>query len=326
MAGPDSQTTSQPGRWWDFDPPASSDSWRQPGKPLLKALIDHVPAKADSTPAYTPVWQPGHEMHLNGQGGIVNKERRHYTIVGHGYYANRIGGCRTLAAGTQSIETEGHLGVTVAPQPDAREGVVGTGLDSLTVAGDADITFHARTLLMSGVVTRAWNGGVMRLASMEGVICGGLFMRGIFGPSLTLSALMTGDVYGGCARVSVVRAYLALLHYRAAQSAAWLSSAYVRSASFVIEPMVSVPSDRPQGGAASKLARMGRTFARARMICPPLDILVGLATLAALPVTLLARFIAKKLGKARPPPMGPPRVRIRNVGADLENWGSIMII
>lgn len=332
--------------------------WRTDGKPVLNALLDYVPwvdtSAGSATPAAgsslgavvgagsgsasagaSPVpWRTGHALHLKGQGGVVQKERRHYTLVADGQYTNHIGGCRTLRADTQSFHTAGAMVVNVGRTTVAPARPVPWGSDALTVHGNADVEFHDRRIMMAGLISRNYLGGVMRLASMEGVICGGFFMRSIFGPAMTASALMTGDVYGGVARVAMVRTYLALLHYRAAAAAAWASLTYMRCASFVIEPMLSVPSDRtPTGNAASKLARLSRTFSAVRAICPPIDILCGVVMLPLLPIMLgkflfmlLAKRAASHLRPKAKPPSGPPRTRIRNTAVRLSSWGTKTVI
>ena len=123
--------------------------------------------------------------------------------------------------------------------------------------------------MLIGILNRQWNGGVMRLASMEGVICGGGFLRLIASPSATISGINSGDVYGGCARVAVVRSYLAVLQYRAAQTATWASAIYNRTATFVVEPVVGSPSATSSPTPRPKLP-VGRTPSRGAHALPVL--------------------------------------------------------
>ena len=301
----------------DVAPP----SWRPADTPILNALLEHVPGATDRRP-----WQPGLELSIRGQGGLVSADKRRYTIVGHGEYANHIGGCRTLAANRQGIRTTKELNTNIARADGTRDKDVRWGVDSLTVEGDAQITFGARLVMMSGIVNRQWNGGVMRLASMEGVICGGGFLRLIASPSATLSGLNSGDVYGGCARVSVVRSTLAVLQYRAAQTATWTSAVYNRTATFVVEPVVGTPSKNPASNTASKLARLGRTFEMARMLCPALDILVGVVTFFPLAIYAIYSLIAGVVNKPVAAPLsGPPRIRNRTVGVHSLAYQSVVV-
>ena len=319
-------TNDDPAAWWDFDAndapePDAPEPWRSEGKPILNGLMEHVPTATDRRP-----WQAGHELHIQGLGGLVSKERRRFTILGHGEYSNHIGGCRKLVADTQSIRTLKHLTVSIGKGEDPPDVDVPWGRDSLTVDNDAEMTFGSRTLMMSGFVTRNWNGGVMRLASMEGVICGGPFIRLIASPSSTLSGLMTGDVYGACARVSAVRTYLAVLHYRAAAKASWAVGMYVRNATFTIEPVINVPTQGlPVSDIGRKLARMAKMLEIARMLCPVLDIFLGLATLIPMGIYALVSLIAGIVKKPNPLPMaGPPRLRTMNVGTHMEIYGSFL--
>ena len=312
-----------PAAWWDFDTNDAPESWREKGTPILNGLVQHVPVAKDRRP-----WQEGHELHMQGLGGLVSKERRHFTILGHGEYSNHIGGCRKLVANSQSMRTLKHLTVSIAKGDNAPDVDAPWGRDSLTVDGDAEMTFGSRTLMMSGFVTRNWNGGVMRLASMEGVICGGAFLRLIASPSATMSGLMTGDVYGGCARVAGVRTYLAVLHYRAAQTAAWASGVYVRKTTFTIEPVINVPTQgRPMSDIGRILARLGKMLSIARMLCPVLDIFLGLVTLVPMGIYALVALIAGIVKKPNPLPMaGPPRLRTMNIGQRLEDFGSFLAV
>lgn len=308
--------------WWRFEADASHASWREAETPILDSLLEQVPEWSERPP-----WQPGYELHIRGQGGLVSKERRRYTIVGHGGYANNVGGHRTLTTDYQSTICSKDRKIMVA-RPDETRGLDAPwGRDELVVEGDASHTYHGRTLMMTGTVQRTWHGGVMRLASMEGVICGGAFVRVIASPSATLSALMSGDVYGGAARVSAVRTYLAVLHYRAAQSAAWAMGVYVRNASFVIEPIISSPSGQaPKGKIAQKLARLAKAAEVARMVCPVVDIVAGVATLpfAVLGIVALIRSLVRK--PVPIPPAGPPRTRARNVGLNVQQFSSIVCL
>jgi len=299
------------------------EPWRAEGTPILEALMKHVPRETDRRP-----WQAGHALHIQGLGGLVSKERRHFTILGHGEYSNHIGGCRTLVAGSQAIRTTRDLTTSIGRSDDAPDVDVPWGRDSLTVDGNADNTFGSRLVMMSGFVERNWNGGVMRLASMEGAICGGAFLRLIASPSATISGLMTGDVYGGCARVAAVRTYLAVLHHRAAAPAAWAVGVYSRNATFTVEPVIGSPSaGAPVAALAAKLARLGRMLSIARMLCPVLDIFVGLVSMVPLGIFALYGLIAGVIKKPVPiPPAGPPRVRQRHRGVELESFLSMTIM
>ena len=322
MAKASGNTGNDHEAWWRFGTSASHASWRPAETPILDSLLEQVPEWSERPP-----WQPGYELHIHGQGGLVGKQRRRYTIIGHGGFSNNVGGHRTLATDYQSTICSKDRKILIARSDHTRVSDAPWGRDELVVEGDASHTYHGRTLMMSGTVQRSWNGGVMRLASMEGVICGGAFTRVIASPSATLSAMMSGDVYGGCARVSVLRTYLAVLHYRAAQAAVWAMGLYVRNASFVIEPIISSPSGAtPKGKIAQKLARLAKVAEVARMVCPVADIVAGVATL---PLAVVGIFALIKSIVTKPvavPPSGPPRIRTRQVGMDLQCWTSMQFL
>ena len=314
-------STNDPNARWRLEEEPPEAAWRAAGKPILNALMEHVPTATDRRP-----WVPGYELRIQGQGRLVSKEQRRYTIVGHGQYSNHIGGCRTLTAGTQSIRTTEHIKASIGRSDDAPDRDVSWGTDRLHVKGNADLHFGSRDVIMSGIVNRTWHGGVMRLASMEGMICGGAFLRLIAGPAMTPSGMMTGDVYGGAARVSAVRSYLAVLQYRAASSAAWAAGVYVRNATFVIEPVVGTPSaNAPVAGLLAKLARLAKVLAVVRMLCPVIDILIGLFMLVPMGLAALAGLIAGIVKTPNPvPPSGPPRMRTQNIGLHQSAMASAM--
>ena len=315
-------TGEQNGRsWWTFEQPTSGTAWRPNGTTLLEGLLQQVPDGDEPRP-----WQSGYELQIQGLGGFVNKERRHHTILGGGSYASSVGGNRTVLAGTQTTEAQGERSVLVAKPADPGDLDAPWGVDSLTVEGDADITVGSRMVMMSGTLDRTWNGGVVRLASMEGTICGGGFLRLHASPSATLSGMMTGDVYGGIIRASVTRTYLAVLEYRAAKAAAWAIGAYTRNCTFVIEPIIGSPSsETPKSSLARKLFRLGKVLEVARMICPPLDILVGLASLPLAIYGIGALIYGLVRSSNAVPPSGPPRTRTRTCGLTSQVAASLIV-
>lgn len=327
--------TSNVGEWWRFgDDPAATTSWRPAGMSILDGLLDVVPnpdaadvADSDAEDGQSGEdggevapprpWLAGHELHIQGCGGLVSKERRHYTIVGNGVYSNTIGGCRTLTADSQTIYTTDDLVTNIAKGDIADDSPLASksiswGTDALNVSGDANMTWGSRTTMMSGLVHHNYNGGVMKIASMEGIICGGAMLRLIASPSVTLSLLGTGDVYGGIARCAVVRSYLAVLHYRAAAACVWLTGAYQRLATFVIEPIIGIPQpNQPQGKIMEKLSRLMKPIRAIATVCPPLDILIGILSIP-FGIYGLFKMFANWVKKPPPiPPTGPPRVRVR---------------
>ena len=221
--------------------------------------------------------------------------------------------------GARTEETE--------PDPDPHAGV-NWGRDKLHIKGDAEIRFHSRTVMAKGTFDRTWRGGVVRLASMEGVIAGGFYTRAIGGPSLTLSGFMTSDVYGGAVRAAACRLLMAGLHYRAAKATAWACGAYIRRVPFTIEPTLTVAQKPKTGGISGKLQRLlnaaNKALKVARWVLPPLDIFYGLVSLVlVMPINAL---IAKCRGKNEPePPPGPPRVHERRTALNLGQATSLLL-
>ena len=319
--------------WWGVDTDLPATSWKNADHSALRNL-KRVPSMNDED---DPPWDPGYRLDIQGCGGLVSKERRRYTLVGHeGTFANQIRGNQTVAADYHSTRVRKHRTVTIA-KTEGSDGLDASwGRDRLTVAGNASYEFYSRTLMMSGTIARNWNGGIMRLAAMEGVVCGGAMVRVIAGPAGTMSQMMTGDVYGGIARASAVRSYLAVLQYRAAKDAAWAIGVWIRRTTFTIVPVTPAPPQvTPTGNAARKMSRLSKTASKAakvtrksvsgmRMICPVVDIALGVLSipLAIVGIVMLLKGLLGKGSKNAVPPAGPPRVLNTNSGMTMEMYMS----
>ena len=196
--------------------------------------------------------------------------------------------------------------------PDPHAGVR-WGHDRLTVHGDAEIRFGSRVYMAKGTFDRTCNGGVVRLASFEGVIAGGVFTRAICGPSAALSGFMTSDVYGGAIRLSILRLFLAGLHYRAAKHTRWDTVYYGSSAPFTIVPAMSAERAPKRSGIAAKLGRLAAAASKAfkvvRWLVAPVSILYGALKLLLFPVLLIAGLLRRYLGNG--PVVTPPVPRLR---------------
>lgn len=314
-------TTSEfdAGGWWGLESDTPAAAWKDAHSSHLENLL-RVPSMHGSPDS--PPWEPYYELEVRGFGGLVSKDRDRYTLVGHdGHFVNQIKGARTVTADYHSTRVRRHRTDTVS------------GRDRLVVEGDASYEFKSRTLMMSGSVTRDWRGGIMRLASMEGVICGGAMTRVIAGASGTVSGMMTGDVYGAIGRASGTRIYLAVLQYRAAQQAAWALGCWIRNTTFTIVPVVPpAHTPTPAGKAAGKMARLTKAARKAakatrkvvegaRMICPVVDILLGVLSLP-FAIIGVGMFIKMLVTRNKVPPAGPPRVENRNVAMTLEVYAS----
>ena len=197
------------------------------------------------------------------------------------------------------------------PKSDGPHAGVKWGHDRLSVRGDADIRFASRTFMAKGTFKRTWNGGVVRLASFEGVIAGGTFTRAIGGPSAALSGFMTSDVYGGAIRLSAVRCFLAGLHYRAAKLARWKMGYYRCTTPFNIRPAFTVAQAPKKSGIAGKIQRLmnaaSKAFKVIRWFVAPISVAFGALKLLMLPFSFIVKFL-RNYRKEPIPPVLQPRV------------------
>ena len=288
--------------------------WRLPGQTRLQGMLDYVTSER-RVEGIDP-WEKGLELYLQCQGGEVTRDRRRYTVAGPGGVSFYVGGQRNATYGKAERRCEKSQALAVSKMTGAEGLDADWGVDSLRVLDKARYEFHSRTLLMSGFVERTWNGGVVKMCSMEGVICGGAMVRAIAGPSATMSGLATADVYGGIARAAATRTMVALLHYRAAKDAMWAMLIYNRNANFVIEPLVGTVAPLPAySSVEAKLAKIGAQVQKVSAICPVVDILFGV--FVGIPVALygLGKMISAITRKPNIiPPMGPPKVRNQAYG------------
>ena len=286
-------------------------AWKPtPGKTNLESLLAFADTKDDDLESGGTPWEPGHELQITGRGGLLSKERRRVTVV-QGAYANAVAGDLNISvSGNYEHTASKSKSVSIALSSGTDLPAAAWGLDKLTVDGNARLHFHERTTLMSGTVARTWHGNVTRFVGMEGVICGGAYVKTHVGPSASLSALVTGDVYGGCLRLSGARVLMAIMHYRAAMAAAWMTGAYVRCCSFVIVPVVGSPSaEKPP----TRLQRAGKIFLAT---CPFLEMAYGVLMIPVAAFSFIAGVVNKVRKKPpKPPVMGPPRTWMRNGAA-----------
>ena len=319
----------------------SSDKWtRSETTPLesLLAIVDgpaEIPAPTsddagdDASDAHPMPWRPGHSLRVTGTGGLHDLEHRRISIAPGGYSKQTLKNLTLNVTGNCDLTVDGDMTLSVGPQSsssdtgdaDASDKLAGTvwGRDKLAVRGEASVSAKDRLTLMSGTYQRFWGGGIVKLAGMEGVICGGAFVRVHAGPSVTVSVLCTGDVYGGAARASGLRTYMAAMNYRAAIAAVWACGAYVRSTSFTISPVIGSPSQNtPTKNLAAKAGKL------ALALCPFLEMAVGVIMM---PVGIfgLCQAIYKKV-KKKPgkPPKGPPRYAVQYYGIRKETASTVV--
>ena len=309
-------------------PPVPPESWREDGKSRLEALLGYVPSYPAWVEGHEDVvpWRRGCSLAIHSLGDSVSRDRERYSIVGHEGYAGYVAGHRNTIAEKQRTHVEKSRVLMVTNKGSTIDGVRG-GRDHMRVHGNAELKFRSRSVILGyGTAERHYSGGIQKMAPMEGVIAGGAHVRAFGGPAASLSALASGDVYGGSARAAATRVRMAILHYRAASAAAWTYVAYVRAAQFIIEPMVSVPqSSSPKSQIARKLMRLMKVVRVARMLCPGIDIAVGVATAVPLAIYGIAMLIKSKIVGPNPiPPAGPPRVLNRIGATELSCFGSMM--
>ena len=152
---------------------------------------------------------------------------------------------------------------------------------------------------------------------------------------MTLGALATGDVYIGVARAAGMRLYIAQMLYRStAGPAAWAIGLWVRNTMFTIVPVVLAPApgQKPAGNAAGKMSRLNRTARKVakglkaaatvgRMVCPVIDILLGLLSMLLIPFGIRAMIKGYKLAQVQPL-VAAPRLEMRTAALTLETYGS----
>ena len=311
-------------------------SWYLPGQTRLEAIEAHVTEDPKGLYPGDP-WRTGYEMEIRSQGWDVSRDRHRKLYVGDKGYMGYGGGHRTLRATHADHTASKSEVVVIGKSGDVGETKADWGKDSLHVKGDAHYEFHSRMIIMSGEIRRTWNGGIVRMVSMEGTMCAGAFVRTIASPSMNLSTMATGDVYIAAARVAGIRVLMAVMQYRASALTAWACGVYSRIASAVIEPVVGTTQQSKPAGrvmaklnkivGASRVAKVAKVLTALKAIFPPAEILagifIGLPMLVALPFMMIA---GKLWPNPAPPVIGPPRVHNRVCGISTETFVSMMYL
>ena len=327
--------------------------WSPKETTMLKSLIATADTDVDSLDDSKVPWRPGHALKVAATGGLYDRERQRVMIAAKRYSDYRaknlavnvtrdcnltVDGNITLvvrqnlptassssgsgASSTSASGTGSASGSASASSPlDGLEGVA-WGHDRLAVTGNADFETHERMTLLAGLNTRyerVWNGSIMRIAGMEGVICAGFYLRVIMPISATISALVSGDVYGLGARASLIRVNLAGMGYRSVEACAWAIGFYYRSTAFTIEPILNTPTQHQP--AKNIFRKIGRLMLA---LCPFLDLFVGAVSfmfqVLRTPFDLIMMAVNKIRGASKAkPPAGPPRTRLRTVGVTTQS-------
>ena len=263
-------------------------------------------------------WVPGHGIHYSGIGGMRIRDNRHVTIAVGGY-TSHVGGDRTL-------EVEGDVTFDIDSDTMFSTGPSGAGSDRLHVKGNMHWHAHDKLIIGTGTVNRTWYGPVKRLVPMEGIICGGAYVKAFLGTSTTIGAFATGDVFGGAARTSASRTYVSGIGYRSTDNALWQLGLYARSTYVTLEPLIGSPSGTKPFNGSSHVARMAARISMA--VLPFLSILVGVITFPIallLAIGALVSYLDVRFFAAPPPKPPPtlPRVRNRTVGLGNTMTGSL---
>ena len=288
------------------DDAADGGLWDPGVGPTLDALIAVADYSSEQLKTAGVPWLRKHQLDIVATGGLRSRDRRRVTVVPGSYFSAARKDVSTKVAGDDSSRFDHDLAASIG------------GEDKLVVARGASIELGERMTTATGTINRVWTGAITRLVGMEGIICGGAYGQILGGMSATVAAVVSGDVYGGCARVAGVRSYLAALGYRSADGpVSWALGAYVRKTAFVIEPIVGSPGrEAPDKGAA----RIGKLMLKiGGGVCPFVEIGAGLVSLVALVPLLIAGAVRKKMGKVKKPPPMLPRTRARTCGVVKES-------
>lgn len=266
-------------------------------------------------------WAAGYALEFSAFGGLRNMEDRQIVIASEysSFVSSNQNSWITGDYDSTFATQSNYKFIVPAPGADiskeAGDRVEGSedvnwGDDNITVNGNAVVLFSNRTYMMTANYTRNWNGMTIRLAPMEGVICGGFFTQTYAGMSLVVSPLCSGDVYGGSVRAAGVRMGLSGLHYRSSDLTNLAMGTWVRACSMFIEP--PVPTHR-ESGIKKKDWAAKITFSA----LPFLEILWGLVCM---PKALW--MLCKSLGRKLKAKIIAFRNKNRNSGAEQETVGS----
>ena len=281
-------------------------AWEPDPGPTLDALIAVAGYSGDRLNTDAVPWRGNHQLDIVAAGGLRSHDRRRVTVVPGTYSSYARQALKVRVDGDHSSRFDHNLTSSTTDE------------DKLVVEGAADIDIGERMTMASGTIDRVWTGAITRLVGMEGVICGGVYAQILGGMSSTVAGVVSGDVYGGCARVAALRSYIAALGYRSADGpVAWAMGAYVRKTAFVIEPIVGSPGREAPDKGASRIGKLMLKIGGG--VCPFVEIGAGVVSLVALFPLLIAGAVRKKMGKVKKPPQMLPRTRVRNCGVVKES-------
>jgi len=274
-----------------------------PEAPTSIQALKAIPGWKGGTP-----WSEKHQLEIIANGGLYSRDRRRLQVAGNIFTATVNGDRNVEVTRDHRLEVEGNATFSVQ------------GADALKVAGDADWHAHDRMTLGAGNLQRRWEGPILRMIGMEGIICGGAFLKTFTGVSTTMAPLASGDVYGGAVRAAGARARMhGTMGYRSSEMCMWNCGVFQRMCATLIEPIVNTPRQDPPRNMLLKAGRIGMG------LCPLADILFGLLS-APVTMAMAARNFRKNRGKPPAPPAGPPRVHMRTVGLATQTRASDTIM
>ena len=263
--------------------------------------------------ADTPPWAGNQETEMIGAGGIHVNDRRRETIAAQHYLSTVGGNLVADIGGDCDLRVKNDLLLVMDGEDEGdAEGWYTSGEDVLRVRGDAETSAVEKMVLGACNVERRWEGAILRMIGMEGIICAGVFLKTFSGGiSTTMAPLVSGDIYGGAFHGSAIRFRVAgTMGYRSSEMAAWGCSTYLRKAWTTIEPL---PGSLQQDSARPLFEKIGRILMGTN---PILDIMWGITFMPMAIYSLIKmikNFIQKKQEPADPP-HGPPRTRTRIIG------------
>ena len=255
----------------------------------------------------SPPWTPGHELVTRGVGGVHVLGDRHISIAGDSY--------STHVARDRRVRVDGNMDVHARDWQLMRIPGSGSGRQNLHVKGDMEWKTHNRMVIGTGTIDRTWYGGVAKLASLEGVICGGAWSRLYVGGSVNMAVINSSDVYGAAIRSSAFRGSLAGLGYRSSNFASWHMVSYNRSTQATLQPLVGSPGQRPLN--PNKVLRfMGLLAKIGTIVFPPVFIAWSILTCLPMLIWALVNWINFKWFETKKPELMIPRMLTRTVAGN----------
>ena len=286
----------------------NSTAWQSnSGSSTLESLLEVVDASNKHLGMNGIPWRAGHELIITGQGGLYDREDRRVSLV-RGTYTNEVTkNSISDIRGGYSFKSDATLSLTIGPTANT-ETVAGSGiigLDSLTVDGNANVSANDKMItILNAPINRIWKGGISRVAGMEGVICAGYYSRIYAGAILSICPLISGDVYGGCARFAGARISMAILNYRSVDACIWNTQFLnLKTKTTFIPPLVR---KKPP------ISKKKWLFKGILGACPFFEILLGILSIPVAIFSLILSMSMKAYNKIKKIISPTPRISAEN--------------